>query len=52
MIYTKIVITNFHEKLRKMSFMFLRKIQMMKNILKKPRNKPLFKFSNPRQLAG
>ena len=29
MIFMKIVITNFHQKLRKLSVMYLRKIQMM-----------------------
>ena len=34
MIFTKIVITNCHEKLRKLSLIFLRKIQIMTDIWK------------------
>ena len=38
MISTKVVIMNFHEKLRKLLFMFLNKIWMVTNVCKKPRN--------------
>ena len=37
MISTKVVIMNFHEKLRKLLFMFLNKIKMVKNVYKKPK---------------
>ena len=37
-ISTKAVITIVHEKLRKSSFMFLSKIQMLKDIFKRPKN--------------
>ena len=38
MISRKIVITDFHEKLRKFSFMLFMKIKMMKDAFKKPKN--------------
>ena len=44
MIFMKIVITNCHEKLRKFSSIFFRKIQIVTDICKNPRNK---KFQIP-----
>ena len=35
MVFTKIIITNCHEKLRKLLLIFFRKIQIMKDICKK-----------------
>ena len=57
MIFTKILITNFREKMQKLSLMFFRKIQMLKTVRKKPKSMPfwyiklaLFKISNPDSL--
>ena len=36
MIFTKIVISNYHEKLQQFSFMFFSEIQMIKDVCKKP----------------
>ena len=52
MILANIVITYFHEKLQKMSFIFFNKIWMIKDVQKKPREWPnirvvSFKISNP-----
>ena len=44
MILTKIVFTNFHEKLRKLPFMFFSIIQTIKNIYKKPKKRSIFKY--------
>ena len=42
MILTKIVITKFHEKLRKSSFMFFAEIQIIKDDSELYRNTPIF----------
>ena len=53
MISTKIVITVFRKKNRKLSFLFISKIQVMKDVYKKLKIKPIFiqiasfKNSNP-----
>ena len=49
MIFTKVVITNFYQKIRKLLFMFLSKFQMIKDISKKYKNKQTknFKFRQP-----
>ena len=44
MIYNIIVITKFHEKLRKSSFMFFSEIQIIKDDCKKRRNGQIFKY--------
>ena len=44
MIFTQIVITNFDEKLRELSFKFFSKIQIMKDVFKNPRNQPILKY--------
>ena len=44
MIYKIIVITKFHEKLRKSSFMFFSEIQIIKEDIKKYRKTPILKY--------
>ena len=43
---TKIVITKFHEKLRKSSFLLPSEIKIIKDVCKKPRNRPILKYSD------
>ena len=42
--FTKIVITNCNEKLRKLSLKFFSRIQIMKDVCEKPRNKPFLNY--------
>ena len=44
MIFTQIVVTNFHEKLRKISFMSFREIQIIKDVCKQLRNWRMSKY--------
>ena len=41
---TKIVITNFQEKLRKWSFMVFIEIKIMRDVCEKPRNKQILNY--------
>ena len=44
MIFSKIAITNFHEKIRKISLIFLSEIQIIKDDCKKQRNGQILKY--------